>query len=117
MQLVSSFWYLNIYIDDLTHGISLSDAINEIHRTRTARARDKGLGHYQGGKSLIYKHTFGKLSSLYDCRSPSSFFGNGADAANEPWFTSFCNCHDPTTVDFIYFTPTFIEASGYFTVS
>ena len=96
----------------------MSDAINEIHhRKGTARTSNNGSTQYQGDKSLIYKHAFGKLSSLYDSRPSSSFFGNGADAANEPWFTSFCNCHDPTTVDFIYFTPTFVEASGYFAVS
>ena len=68
-------------------------------------------------KKIIYEHSLGELSSLYDCSPQGSNNNNDYNnnkGNNEPWFTSFTNGKDTNTVDFLYFTGDNIQAKGYF---
>ena len=102
----------------MINNIQKSNAINRMNN-----GHNRKNSRYDATKKIIYEHSLGKLSSLYDCTIDGNMnytnnnkYNHNNIGRNEPWFTSFSNGKHPTTVDFLYFTPTNIQPKGYFSV-
>jgi protein angel len=102
----------------MINNIQKSNAMNRMNNGRNGRNN-----RYDAAKKIIYEHSLGELSSLYDCTIDGNMnytnnnrYNHNNIGSNEPWFTSFSNGNHPTTVDFLYFTPTNVQPKGYFSV-